>query len=502
MSKKIIILILLFIFGVLFNFSITTMSAIYIVGDLGGSSFIAPYAMSFFGVGNALTLPLANYMRLRVGFRKAILFTLFSFAFVTSLVGCATFFPSFIFLRFLQGVFAGPPFILAMALMKENATEEQREIFLKWVILSFLTASVLGGSFSGVIAYMRSWQISFFIDAALLWILFGYMAKYLPDFENKEPCTGFDFLGYGYFVFFVAPFALFLILGQQLDWFRSHFITICFFVSLSSLIGLIYRCTSSKNPLINFTLFKNLSFSFAIATAFFLFSSYYGLLNNLSLWLSIDVNYTPAWVSFSLLMMVAAAIVFNEILWKKEYRGSWVILLLGIFLLGWSCFYSQKFNVEINFGRIAFARLLAGFGSAMFLPTLMSIILRSHPDEKRIPVVLCFQLARVLSSTFGVAFYSTMWQRRAVFYHSRLGEQMTIYSPLTKAKFLELKSFDLSDGQALAGLEKALDLQSRSLALADCLYFIGWITVALFLGLIVKHGFLDKVLKKEEISER
>jgi len=79
---------------------------------------------------------------------------------------------------------------------------------------------------------------------------------------------------------------------------------------------------------------------------------------------------------------------------------------------------------------------------------------------------------------------------------------MTIYSPLTKAKFLELKSFDLSDGQALAGLEKALDLQSRSLALADCLYFIGWITVALFLGLIVKHGFLDKVLKKEEISER
>lgn len=55
------------LFSVIFNYTLSIMASPYIVGDLGGSNDIATYTVSFFALGNALSIPLGKPLIPRIG---------------------------------------------------------------------------------------------------------------------------------------------------------------------------------------------------------------------------------------------------------------------------------------------------------------------------------------------------------------------------------------------------------------------------------------------------
>ena len=70
------------------------MAGIYIVSDLGGSTYISVYAMVSFGLGNVLSIPLADPLADRLGPIKLLVYALLLYTLFSILCGLAsTFIP-------------------------------------------------------------------------------------------------------------------------------------------------------------------------------------------------------------------------------------------------------------------------------------------------------------------------------------------------------------------------------------------------------------------------
>lgn len=479
--------------AVVFNLTLPIMSGLYIVSDLGGSSYLTSYAVSFFCIGNILGVPLGKPSSTGLRAIHLFLVCLTLMCIFSWRCAVATNYFEFVLFRFLEGIASGPLFILiTYTLIPRLAPRKDKDYILSLLLVCFTLAPVLAASYGGWIAYYHNWRILFYsnIPLCLLFIIFvGYAHRkhYHPPEE-----VHFDAIGYFFYSISIVFIGTVLTVGQELDWFRSSLITFLLIAGSISLIFFILHSLSSKYPILDLRLLKHFYFSFAMLNVSFLFAIYFGMVILLGLWLKLYVNYTPNWIALIIGTMALGAwipIVISRVRYDPRLPLTIALVFFAI-----SSFYTTYFNVEINFDRIAFSRALAGVGLALFLAPLFRLSAQTHPSDK-LPDTLCFfHVARLLGSSLGVSLFLILWHRRQVFYHERLGSSLTAFSQLTNQFFERAKFFNIHGKQALAQLDVFLDRQATALALDDCFFLMGWILVALLIFLSLTFFFRNPVL--------
>ena len=113
-------------FLVVISNTLPILGGLYIVGDLGGSTYTTIYAVAFFGVGNAIGVPLGFFFAERIGIVKFLLICLVLFALFTWACGAASTYPLFIIFRLLAGVISGPFYSLVFKLFSQIAPQEKK----------------------------------------------------------------------------------------------------------------------------------------------------------------------------------------------------------------------------------------------------------------------------------------------------------------------------------------------------------------------------------------
>jgi MFS transporter, DHA2 family, multidrug resistance protein len=483
-QKELPLIISLFcvVFLAIFNFSITLMASSYIESDLGGGRDISTYSTTFYGIGNAISIPLGKQLAKRFGTVKIFIICLCLFSFFSWLCTAAVNFPLLVATRFIHGLVSGPFYSLGQNLMSVHVPDKKKPLVNSILVTFFAIVPALGASWGGTIAYLYDWRWIFYPNIPLPLIVAVYLWFRWRKTDTVQSCPPFD--GLGYFSYFLGIFCLAVscITGQQLDWFRSPLYVSMLSVGAFSLVFFIIWSLFQQDPILNFHLLKKRIFAFTLVNICLLFSAYFGTIVLLSLWLNLYVNYTPLWIALLFLIMCIAGFFPTPLV---EGRFSLIDcripLCLAIALLALSSFHTTTFNVEINFGRVAFSRFIAGCGLAIFLPPLFRMSFHSFPTEKSADVMELFQVMRSLSSALGAAFYTTLWLRRQVFFHERLGEKLTAFSTETKTYFAKAKNIYLKGDHALAQLNTYLDRQSTALALDDCFYLMAWILTTLLI---------------------
>jgi DHA2 family multidrug resistance protein len=486
MKNPVKILCLSLSFLILFNFSVTNMASLYILGSLGGSTDTASYSVAFFGLGNALTIPLGNYLKGSI--KQSMMICLCLFAFFSFLAGFAPTYPFFIVIRFLQGCASGPLIIMAVALMTPLASKEERMRFMRSLTIVIISASVFGSCWGAIFAYEWTWRWIFHIDIFFMLALALIISKFIK--ETKDPLIPkIDYPGYIAYLLFLGGMGTFIIVGQELDWLRSSFL--CALLILSLMAGIFFTLWSQSvaNPIISFNLLRQRGFFFGLIQTAVFFSAYFGILLLLSLWLNIYVHYTMIWLSIMLALMITCTITMMIIMNRFTFHLKLEMLMGAILLLALSCFLTTFFNSEVDFKRIAISRVIGGVGLALFLPPLLHFLLGFSKDHEGLEAITLFQVTRALFSSLGAAIYTTMWQRRYVFFYERLGGQLTIFSQNTKDFFLKLKPFQFSKKIEIAQMQEGLDRQAKALALDDCFYFMGFTLLFLFIALVIYISF-------------
>lgn len=470
------------LFLVIFNYSLTLMAGLYIVSELGGSSYLSIYSVSFFAIGNALGVPLGRSLAARVGAIKLLVISLALFMVCSCLCVSAPNYPFFVFFRFLQGVVTGPFYILLNILFGILTPAHKKNLFSSLTLTLFVLGPVLGAAWGGWVAYNYNWQTIFAIDFPLILTLTVYLALQIKKYRVEIPTRRFDGVGYFFYCVGLLAISFVLITGQEFDWFRFTANIFLFGIGIVFFLFFILWSLKTNDPMIDFRLLKVPSLIFSLLNLLFLFATYFGTVILLALWLSLFVNYTPNWIALLLGTMAIAALLPSFMimhrLGKVDHR---IPLAIAILLFGISCFHTAIFNEEVDFARIAYSRVLAGFGLAIFLPPLFRLAFKPFSEKQAPDVVVIFQFVRALGSGLGASLFLILWQRRQVFYHERLGASLTPFSGKVQNYFIHAKNFQLEGTRALSELEVLLQRQATALALDDCFYLMGWIMVGLFI---------------------
>jgi len=492
--RKVVLYILLFL--ATFNLTTTLSAGVYIASDLGGSHLLSPYSVAFFALGNVCTFPLGHHFAKRFGKRNVVYVSLIFFVIMNYLCSFSFTYFVFVLFRFFNGCAGGILSQVCGSLMMAHTPKEDKLKTLAYSGLIMTVTTTLGQVFGAFIAYEYSWPWIFHLQTPVFLLCLLVIHRYKPIFvrDNFDP---FDWVGFSSYIITVSSLVTIVSLGQQLDWFRSPLI--CTLIGTFCVFGLFFIFWERKTDthFMRLKLCKGLLYAMSLICIFTLNGTYYGIISLLALWLHIEVNYTPIYISIIMLTMVIAALslffVFRY--WEKTII-TFENIMVAIFIFTIAAFYSTRFNSEINFARLLIAHTITGFGYSFAVFPLLLYTVRSLPTDDIEHGTAIFQSARFLSIALGSVFYVTMWIKRTVFYNVRLGSILTNNSELTTQTINQTLLLGATKEQAKELLDKSLHRQASALALADCFYFIGWAMVALFfLGLI--YMFIQRKNRKE-----
>lgn len=480
----ILYILILSIVAVVFNLTLPLMAGLYIVSDLGGSSYQTSYGVSFFCIGNVLGLPLGKPWMTRLSPIQLYVICLALMSFFSWECAVAASYFQFIVFRLLEGFASGPVFLLiTYSLIPLLVVEKDKHLAKPLLLTCFSVTPVLGACWGGWIAYYHNWRTLFFTNIPICIFLILYVGYGYRKFHKPIAHSEFDSLAYCLFIIGVSFLGTVLTIGQELDWFRSPLICFLVLVGSLSLVLFVFRDLNLNKPIIDLKLLKNFYFCFSMINIGLLFAVYFGMVVLLSLWLKLYVNYTPNWIILIIGTMALGAWI-PLFLHYQPYDSRYPLAIALVFL-AISCFYTTNFNVQINFDRIAFSRGLAGIGLMLFVTPLFKLAVQETSAEKLAEKVNFFHIVRSLGSGLGVASFVILWHRRQVFYHERLGSKLTQVSQSTMQFFDHAKQFNLHGKEALAQLDYYLNRQATALALDDCFYLMGWLTIFLLILLIM-----------------
>ncbi|WP_419419234.1 MFS transporter [Legionella sp. D16C41] len=471
---------------VIFNLTLPIMAGIYIVSDLGGSTFLSSYGVSFFCIGNALTTPLGKLDVVKLSPFKLYLLCLSLMLVFSWLCATTTTYFNFNLFRFLQGIASGPLYLLiTIGLLPKMFTPQAQAKLLPYLFICFSFTPVLGASWGAWISYAYHWRGLFFTNIPICLILIILVAINFKNFNQVPRQTYLD--KYNFLLYSISLICIgsALIMGQELDWFRSNVINSLFLIGGVSSVIFIFHSLSIAHPLIHLRLFKHFFFTFAMINIGLLFGIYYGMVILFGLWLKLYVNYTPNWIALITLTMAFGAWIPLLLHYKQVDPRLPLAIALLFFII--SSYYTTAFNSDINFNRIALSRILAGIGLALFLPPLFRLTVQIFAAEKAQEAVNCFHIIRLCSSGLGAALFVTLWQHRQVFYYERLGNKVTILSQQVTNYLMQAAQFNLHGKVALAQLNSSLLRRATALALDDCFYLMMWLSMGLLLLLIATY---------------
>ncbi len=466
---------LLLIFYALGVGALPAASTFYILGDLGGGIETASFAVSLFILGAISTKPLALVLGNNIGKIKLLRICLWAMLVFTVPMFFVNGYYTFLTLRFLVGVASGPVFLIGTSMGGGLRAKEKLDGFIFTLILLMLVVPIFSAAFGAFISYQYTWQLSFLVFNFLLIPLIFFSYAWFPNLEApivKEPL---DIIGFFAFIITLLSLGFCLVTGQVIDGFRSVAFNFVFTLGCVSLVFLIFWNIWQPHPILKFKILKDKRLLFNLFNTLVLFLFYYAIVVLLSLWLHLYVNYSINWVALGLLGGLIGPIFLFAAFKERSKAKAMGMLTLALILLSGLSFYISTFNSEVNFGRIISTKLIAGIALAIALPPIITNIQKAVAGKDFAYAFCLFAMFRMLGSFLGVAYFTTLWQRRAVFFYERLGGELTLFSEQTKLVLMQLGRFGFTPAMKEAGLNEALMRQSQSLALDDCYYLIGCI---------------------------
>lgn len=479
--------------AVVVNLTLPLIAGLYIVDDLGGSTYMSSYLVSFFCIGNMLGVPLGKPRSTPFNPMHLYLACLICMMFFSLLCALASDFFYLNLFRFFEGVASGPLYLLiTTALIPEFVTKKNKNVISSLLVTCFALGPVLAASWGGWIAFYHNWRLLFVSHVLYCLLFLTYFSYHYKDYYKVTETVQFDKLGYFFYALSVICLGSALTRGQELDWFRSNLI--CFLIGTGGISALFFllRCVSAEHPIIQIRLLKNIYFSLAMLHVSLLFATYFGMIILLSLWLRLYVNYSAAWVLLSISITLFGAWI--PILINYKSYDPRIPLAIALLFLIVSSFFTSTFNVEIDFGRIAISRIMAGIGLSLFLAPLFRLAVQTFPKDMIAECLNFFHIIRLWGSGIGVAFYVILWQRRQVFYYERLSSRLTDFSTLTQKFLMQAHLVNLKGKQAAAQLSYYLNRQATALALDDCFYLMSWLMFLLLLLLFILSLFREPIL--------
>jgi DHA2 family multidrug resistance protein len=482
----------------LLDTSIANVSLPYIAGGLGRSFDEVTWILTTYLVANAVVLPMSAWLSRVFGRKNYYMACVALFTITSFFCGIAPTLEIMLLSRVLQGIGGGGLAPVEQAILVDTFPPAKRATAFALYTVAIVTAPAIGPVLGGWITDNYNWRWVFLINipiGALSLFLTNRFVHDPPSFaaeratvRSSDGKLRVDGIGIALIGLGSAALEVLLDRGQIDDWFGSTLITWMFVIGVTCLVSAVVWEWRHPDPVIDLHLLRVRNFALAcvfyFVFGFGLFASTTmipQILQTLYGYRAIDAGLVlgPGAFVITLLAPVGAQLVQRGIIHPR-------ILLFGaVMVVGISFIHYSHFNLETDYQHYALARALQGLGYAFFFVPLSVIAYSQLSPSQNNKASSLTNFFRNWGGSFGIAFVTTMSDRRQSFHQATLGGNLSGSSPFLQqavqqtAAYLQSHGFSHADAlnAAYARYYDQLGAQTHLLAFMDCFYIIGVITL-------------------------
>jgi DHA2 family multidrug resistance protein len=498
----------------LLDTSIANVSLPYIAGGLGRSYDEVTWILTTYLVANAVILPMSAWLSRVFGRKNYYMACVALFTITSFLCGIAPSLGIMLLARVLQGIGGGGLAPVEQAILVDTFPPAKRASAFALYTVAIVTAPAIGPVLGGWITDNYNWRWVFLINIpiGLLSLFLTNRFVHDPDSYAEErktvrtPATNgkpgklkVDGIGIALIGLGSAALEVLLDRGQIDDWFGSRFIIGMFVIGVGCLTTAVFWELRQPDPVIDFHMLKVRNF--AIANLFYfvfgfgLFASTTmipQLLQSLYGYRAIDAGLVlgPGALVITFLAPVGAQLV------QRGFIKPRILLFGAVMVVGISFLHYSHFNLDTDYKHYAWARALQGLGYAFFFVPLSVIAYSQLSPAQNNKASSLTNFFRNWGGSFGIAFITTVSERRQNFHQSSVGGNIAASSPALQqnihqtAAYLQTHGWAPADAlnAAYARVYEQLHAQTQLLAFMDCFHIIGIITlIAAPLVLVTKN---------------
>lgn len=475
--------------------SVVNVALGHIRGSLSAGIDESTWTITSYLVSNAIIIPMTGWLSRVFGRKRYLISSISLFTISSFLCGSAWDLQSLIFFRVLQGIGGGALQPLSQAILLETFPPHQHGMAMAIFGIGIMFGPIIGPLLGGWITDNWSWHWIFFINvpigiiSILMVIFFIIDPPYMKKVKLKIDYWGLILLATG-----LGCLQVVLDKGQRSDWFSSNFITGLTAISvISLLLFVIVEIIYAKHPIVDLRAFKNISFTTGNIVMFFAFFNLFGSIVLLPIYLQTLMGYTATLAGLVLGPGGFATLFAMPVAGRLVARMNPKILLaFGIIVASYSTYLMSGFNLNADFITVSIPRVVLGIGMGFLFIPLTTLTMAGIRKEDMGNATAIYNLLRNLGGSFGVAFVTTMIERRAQFHQFRLVENLTPFDSVYQwataraSEIFELKGFPLpiSELAGLGFIYKGLLREASMIAFNDAFHLLS-IMMILILPLVL-----------------
>ncbi len=495
----------------LLDTSISNVSLPHIAGGLGTSYDESTWVLTSYLVANAIILPMSAWLSRAFGRKRYYMMCVALFTASSFLCGVAPSLAMLIVFRVMQGIGGGGLAPVEQAILVDTFPKEKLAGAFALYSMAMTTAPAIGPSLGGWITDNFSWRWVFFINVpiGILSLLLSSRLVHDPvEFteERKQARSSgrlrIDYVGIILIAVGFACLEVVLDRGERDDWLESHFIATFLSIAVVAIAIAIWWEWRHDDPVVELTLLRERNFALA-NVYYFLFA--FGLFGSTVLipeMLQTLFGYTATDAGLALGPGAAVVTLMAPFVVRIVPRvGAKRMLGFSFSVAALSFFYYSGMTTETDYFHFALARCFQGLGYAFMFVPVSQLAYSYLPKNKNNKGSSLTNLCRNWGGSFGIAFVTTMLERRTQYHQSVLVSVLTSADEsvqrfvVASSHFLVTRGATTPDAihQAYGMVQSTMTQQATMLAFMDCFHLLAIVVLAgLPLALLIKRFEIGK----------
>ena len=448
-------------------------------GDLSAGLEEISWVLTATLVATAVGIPVSGWFSQRFGRRRAILLSVATFTFASSMFAFATTLEEVIFWRTCQGLFGGPlPSLCIPVLLDSFPKRDHAQALAVWSGGTML-APILGPAIGGYLTALYDWRLAF-VFLVPFGILTYFFVIAVIDESRKQSDLRLDWIGFIAIGFAIASAQIIMDRGNRQDWFESPEILTWAIVGCFAFYVFTVHSLTTRQPFIDLRIL--LDRNYVIGTVCMMIS---GVLTFAPLLLLPNMlghlRGVPVEIVSLMLIPRGVGYVVGVFGFRRLIRimDARAMLALGFAIQMVGFWYLIRFDLSVGAEEIFTAGLILGVGEGIMWTPVATITFSTLAPRLRNYGSAIFQFGRFFASGVGISVVIVVLTRSIQVSRSGFTEFITPYSEVLP--FLGSNSlWDIATVQGLARLEAELVRQSTMIGYLNDFWLLLLLTLAVF----------------------
>ncbi len=474
--------------------SIANVALPHIAGGLAATPDEATWVLTSYLVSNAVILPLSGWLSTIMGRKRFYMTCVAIFTASSFLCGLAPSLGALVLFRILQGLGGGGLATSEQAILADTFSLEKRGMAFAVYGMAIVLAPAIGPTMGGWITDNFSWRWIFYINVPV-----GLLSLYLTNKIVEDPPyieeerrrvlrNPIDYRGIALVFFGIGCLQYVLDKGQEDDWFASRLITTLLVTGVVCLVLFVWNEWKHDNPVVDVRMLRHRNFATAAFFMFVLGAVLYGTTVLIPQFLEGLMGYTAEnagkALSLGAFLLMFMMPVVGRLVTKVDPR---FLIAGGFTSVSLALLHMTILNLGIDFHTAVMMRVYQTVGMAFIFIPISTMAYIGIPRHKSNQVAGINNLMRNLGGSVGISMLSTFLIRLGQKHRVTLVAHATNGDPAFTQRVAGLTQAFTSQGfapnqarsQALAVLDRTIDVQSATLAYVDIISVMAVATLCL-----------------------